>query len=99
MFPFDYVHIITDIPLYYSSLGQAQAPSARDPLQRTDSPEVYAAPIKPKKRHFKRAEHIYSDITAPDLPPRGYRQDQGPDTSGCLEESPYSLVHVARSKV
>ena len=79
----------------------ALASSARGPLECSDGPVVYAAPIKKHKRPFKRPEHIYNDIMAPDLPARGYHQDKDSvgDTSGNPEEALYSVVNVAESEV
>ena len=63
---------ITKVFLCYFLSGQGQASPAGGLLQRRESTAVYAEPMKPQQRYFRREEHIYNDTTAPDLPPRGY---------------------------
>ena len=90
-----------NVLIYHSAAEHTLASFARGPLECSDGPVVYAAPIEKHKRPFKRPEHIYNDITAPDLPPRGYHQDMDSvgDTSGNPEEALYSVVNVAESEV
>ena len=90
-----------NVLIYHSPAEHALASFARDPLECSDGLVVYAAPIEKHKRPFKRPEHNYSDITAPDLPPRGYHQDQDSVnyTSGNQEEALYSVVNIAESEV